>query len=76
MNLHVFTSRAREEADFQGIRFLTGAARIVLMAVIYLNCSNRWGNLFKLKTHRIAPVFFVSNRKPNTIPEFRGNFRG
>jgi hypothetical protein len=34
------TSRAREEVDFQGIRFLTGAARIVLMAVIDLNCPN------------------------------------
>ena len=31
MNLHVFTSRAREEADFQGIRFLTGAARWLAM---------------------------------------------
>jgi hypothetical protein len=35
------TSHDREGVDFQGIRFLTGAARIVLMEVIYLNCSKR-----------------------------------
>jgi hypothetical protein len=34
------TSHDHQGVDFQGLRFLTGATRIVWIEIIYLNCSN------------------------------------